>query len=213
MSARYPDYDVQRKRQGPSWNEPTRQVIDARLMVPREPRFFEAAEWRTLEAICARIVPQPANRPPVPLAALIDGKAGSGHGDGYRDARMPPLAQAWRLGLAAVDAEALTLHQRPFAELEASEQDALLAAMQRGELHHPAWNGMPAKLFFSNRLVHDVTTLYYSHPQSWNDIGFGGPASPRGYVRLASDRRDAWEPAEAHPGQERRARELNRDVR
>src|SRR5690606_16430760 len=81
MSARYPGYDVQSKRNGPSWNEPTRQVIDARLAVPREPRFFDAGEWRTLQALCARIVPQPANRPPVPLAALIDGKAAAGRGD------------------------------------------------------------------------------------------------------------------------------------
>ena len=35
MNNRYPDYDVLRKRQGPSWNEPSRQVVDRRLAVPR----------------------------------------------------------------------------------------------------------------------------------------------------------------------------------
>ena len=213
MSARYPDYDVQRKRQGPSWNEPSRQVLDARVAVPREPRFFDAGEWHTLQALCARIVPQPHGRAPVPLAALIDAKAASGRGDGYRDARLPPLPQAWRLSLAALDAEAQAQYQCPFATLGADRQDQLLGAMQCGELQHPAWSGVPPALLFSNRLLHDISSAYYSHPQSWNDIGFGGPASPRGYVRLASNQRDAWEPAEAHPGQEQRARELNRHVR
>jgi hypothetical protein len=45
-------------------------------------------------------------------------------------------------------------------------------------------------------------TCYYGHPTAWSEIGFGGPASPRGYVRMDFDRRDPWEAAEAKPGQE-----------
>ena len=37
---RYPGYDVLAKRNTPSWNEQTRQVIDRRLATPREPRFL-----------------------------------------------------------------------------------------------------------------------------------------------------------------------------
>ena len=54
--------------------------------------------------------------------------------------------------------------------------------------------------------------LFYSHPTAWNEIGFGGPASPRGYVRLDGDHRDAWEAAEATPGQEKKAERENRHV-
>ena len=71
MSARFPGYDVLSKRHSPSWNEKTRQVIDARLALPREPRFLSPGEFRILDAICGRIVPQPGNRPPVPLAAMV----------------------------------------------------------------------------------------------------------------------------------------------
>ena len=39
-------------------------------------------------------------------------------------------------------------------------------------------------------------------PTAWNEIGFGGPASPRGYVRMGLDRRDPWEAVEATPGEE-----------
>jgi len=213
MSDRYPDYDVLRKRQGPSWNEPSRQVVDRRLAVPREPGFFNPTQWRTLQAVCARIVPQPTDRPPIPVAALVQMKVGENRGDGYRDARLPPLQQAWPLGLDALDSESHQRHRRPFAQLPAREQDDLLTAMQRDELKSVAWQGMPVAAFFSHRVVHDISAAYYSHPTAWNELGFGGPASPRGYVRLAEDRRDSWEAAEAHPGDEAKARELNRHVR
>lgn len=213
MKPRYPGYDVQSKRQGLSWNEPTRRAVDERLAV-HGPQFLEADLWRTLNAVCARIVPQPGDRAPVPVAALVDGKLFANRGDGFRDVRQPPLRKAWQLGLAALDAEARARHDKGFAELSGTEQDALLQAMQEGALDHPAWQGMPPALFFSQRLVHDITAAYYAHPTAWSEIGFGGPASPRGYVRLDSDKRDAWEAAEARRDEdEPNARELNRRVR
>lgn len=209
MSPRYPGYDVLAKRHTPSWNEKTRRVIDQRLAVPREPRFFTAPEFQTLEAVCARIVPQPVSRPPVPIAALVDNKLVQGHGDGYRDAGLPPMREAWRRGLAALDAEARRTHSAPFHALHASEQDALLQAAQDGRLANPEWQGMNSKLFFSKRLLLDIVTAYYGHPTAWSEIGFGGPASPRGYVRMDFDRRDPWEAAEAKPGQEQQAAKDN----
>ena len=74
--------------------------------------------------------------------------------------------------------------------------------MQQGELTGEAWGGMPCKLFFEHRVIPDITHAYYAHPTAWNEIGFGGPASPRGYVRMGLDRRDPWEAVEAKPGEE-----------
>ena len=39
---------------------------------------------------------------------------------------------------------------------------------------------------------------FYSHPWAWNEIGFGGPAYPRGYANLGLDRREHWERPEHH---------------
>jgi hypothetical protein len=212
MSERYPGYDVLAKRQTPSWNEQTRRVIDQRLALPREPRFLGAAEFRTLEAVCARIVPQPRTRPPVPLAAMVDAKLHEGRGDGYRDHRLPPMGEAWRLGLRAIDSEAAQRHGARFDALEPDEQDALLRAAQDGRLAHAAWQGMDCAVFFAKRLLLDIVTAYYGHPTAWNEIGFGGPAGPRGYVRMEFDRRDPWEAAEATPGGEREAARENARV-
>jgi hypothetical protein len=209
MSARYPDYDVLAKRHTPSWNEKTRRVIDQRLAVPRAPRFLSNEEFQTLDAVCARIVPQPATRPPIPVAALIDNKLYQDKRDGYRDHRLPPLRDAWRRGLRALDAEARERCGGAFHTLSADEQDALLRAAQEGRLANAAWEGMSSKLFFAKRLLTDIVKAYYGHPTAWNEIGYGGPASPRGYVRMDFDRRDPWEAAEAKPGQEAEAARIN----
>jgi hypothetical protein len=209
MIERYPGYDVLAKRHTPSWNEKTRQVIDERLALPREPRYLSQAEWLVLEAICDRILPQPRTRPPVPLAAMLDAKLFENRGDGYRDYRLPPLRAAWQRGLHAIDAEARRRHSVGFAALNAAEQDALLRAVQQGALSDSRWEGVPPAIFFAKRLLPDIVTLYYAHPTAWNEIGFGGPASPRGYVRMDFDRRDPWEAAEAKPGRETEAAREN----
>ncbi|HEY1749678.1 MAG TPA: gluconate 2-dehydrogenase subunit 3 family protein [Caulobacteraceae bacterium] len=214
MTERFPGYDVLSKRGTPSWNDQTRAVVDARLAIdPEAHAFFTDAEWRTLKAVCARIVPQPPDRPqPAPVAAMIDEKMAAGGSDGYRDARMPPMGEAWRRGLAALDAEAAARHGRSFDALAPAEQDGLLTATQEGYLMGDAWGGMQPALFFNQRIIPDIVSAYYAHPVAWNEIGFGGPAAPRGYVRTDFDRRDPWEASEARPGREDQALRENRRV-
>lgn len=207
MSERYPGYDVLSKRQTESWNETTRQVVDRRLAIPREPRFFSSTEWQILNAVCDRIMPQPKDRPPVPLAAYVDQKITDGLLDGYRYAQLPPQGEAWQRGLAALEQSANEAHGCSFHDLPSERQDALLKRMQQGELVGDGWGGMPCKLFFNHRVIPDIIHAYYAHPTAWNEIGFGGPASPRGYVRMGLDRRDPWEAAEVNLGDDIRRTE------
>jgi Gluconate 2-dehydrogenase subunit 3 len=214
MSDRYPGYDVLKKRDSPSWNQQTRAVIDRRLAInPDHHRFLNDTEWRTLRALCDRIVPQPPDREHVvPLAAMIDAKLDRNERDGYRDAGLPPLRDAWRRGLAALEEESWSRHGRGFHTLAPSDQDELLEAVQHGHTQSAAWGTMPPDVFFAKRALHDIVSAYYAHPAAWNEIGFGGPASPRGYVRLNFDRRDPWEASEARPGREAIARRENARV-
>lgn len=210
---RYPGYDVLAKRDTPSWNAKTREVIEQRLATPDVPRFFGADEWAIADALCRRILPQTDEGDPVSLVALLDAKLLANHGDGFREARMPYMRDAWRRGLAAIDGEAKARHDgRGFAVLTDRERDALLRSMQDGEVSADRWSGLDAKAFFERRILVDVPALYYAHPKAWNEIGFGGPASPRGYVRLDGDRPDPWEAAEAEPGHEQAAQSENRHV-
>lgn len=233
LRTRYPGYDVMRKRDTPSWDDATREVIDARLAQRNTPSFCNDVQWRTLDALCTVIVPRsraetqetpssnegtPADRlrwrqASVPVAALVDMKLFHDGRDGYRDARLPPLREAWRIGLAALDAESRRAYRAAFADVGDTHRRDLVTRMQRGELADPAWEGMACDVFFSLRVLHDIASAYYAHPQAWNEIGFGGPANPRGYVRMQANRRDPWEAAEATPGNEARALEENRRAR
>ena len=226
-ASRYPGYDVLLKRDTPSWDDVTREVIDARLATRNTPRFCNDVQWRTLCALCAVLVPHAYRRdanggeagtpqwsePLVPVAALVDGKLFADEREGYRDARLPPLRDAWRIGLAALDTESRQACGAGFADIDDTRRRALVTRMQQGHLTDAAWQGMPSNVFFELRALHDVSNAYYSHPHSWNEIGFGGPANPRGYVRMQANRRDPWEAAEATPGNETRALAENRRAR
>ena len=195
----YPGYDVLAKRDTVSWDPVTRDVVEERLATPLKPRFFDPTQWAAVVALCHCVVAQPDDRPAVPVAALLDARLFKDQGDGWRDARLPPLCDAWRIGLAALNAESRAAHEEVFAQVKQEQQMTLLGSMQRGELHDGEWHGMPPDLFFSERVLHDLYGAYYSHPTAWSEIGFGGPANPRGYVRLIADRRDPWEGIEVAP--------------
>jgi hypothetical protein len=212
MTNLYPGYDVLAKRRTPSWNEKTRAVIDHRLAVPREPRFLSPELFVILEAFCARILPQPFDRPPVPLAALVDTKLFTNLQDGFRYSQMPDQGEAWRRGLMALDEAARAHYDRGFTALSGEQQDDVLRRMERGELSGGALGDMPAEMFFEHRAVLDIVSSSYAHPTAWSEMGFGGPASPRGYVRMGLDRRDPWEAAESKPDEEYHALRENQGV-
>jgi hypothetical protein len=212
MTDQYPGYDVLAKRRTPSWNEKTREVINHRLVVPREPRFLSPELFAVLDAACRRIVPQPSDRPPVPLAAYVDTKLYERKLDGFRYAQMPEQGEAYRQGLAGLEEAAKAQHACAFTALTQEAQDDILSQAQQDKLSGGAWGGMSSEMFFKHRLMLDTVSAYYAHPTAWSEMGFGGPASPRGYVRMKLDRRDPWEAVEAKPGEEDRARRKNSNV-
>ncbi|MGZ4619257.1 MAG: hypothetical protein ACXV3F_11180 [Frankiaceae bacterium] len=58
-----------------------------------------------------------------------------------------------------------------------------------------------------------AATAFYSHPWAWNEIGFGGPAYPRGYQNLGLDAREHWERPEQHPANPAAAVERTHEAR
>lgn len=189
----YAPYDVLDKWSTPSFNDVTRGVLRERLYRVPERRFFTEAEFALLEALCARLVPQDDRETPVPIAPWIDADLAEGRGEGFRRPDTPPAAEAWRKGLAGIEAEARARRGHPFAALDAADQDALLHAVQSGEVDPQGFGGVDPAHFFTQVLLKAAAGVYYSHPDAWSEIGFGGPASPRGYVRMELDERDPWE--------------------
>jgi gluconate 2-dehydrogenase subunit 3-like protein len=196
----YPAYDVLDKWDSPSWNDQTRAAVGERMDDVPPRRFLNEAQWSLLEAIAARLIPQPDREEPVPIVPWIDDMLHRNAGPGYRYADMPPMRDAWRQGLAAIAAEAGNLHGKSFEQLSPAEQDALLRDVEHNRVDSRYWRDLPAGGFFKHHLLKEVVGIYYAHPAAWSEIGFGGPASPRGYVRLGFDERDPWEAKEVPAG-------------
>ncbi len=195
----YPGYDVLQKWDTPSWNDITREVVSKRLNEIPPRRFFSEPQYETLVAVCHRVMPQPERSDPVPIAPWLDAKLHDGQGTGTRFESLPPEPECWRRGIDAIEAEAQQRYHRAFAALDAAEQDLILRALEQGEAQAPAWDDLDAKSFMRHVLLREIVGIYYAHPDAWSEIGFGGPASPRGYVRLAENRRDPWEAVEHAP--------------
>ncbi len=112
---------------------------------------------------------------------------------GYRYEGMPPQREAWRAGLAGVHQAARALRGRPFVELAAEDQDAILRCIEGGSPPGDAWEGLDVKRFFASVLCDTAVTTYYAHPLEWNETGYNGPSSPRGHVRKWIGGVDPWE--------------------
>ncbi|GHC68194.1 gluconate 2-dehydrogenase subunit 3 family protein [Streptomyces cinnamoneus] len=177
----------------PTWDTATAGVVLARLGPRRQPslRFFTPAEEAAAEALLDLVLARSAEDPPVPVLSVIDARLATGEGDGWRYADVPEDPEAWRRSLAALDEEARLRHDgRVFAELGHGDRDRLLRHVL--QLGGRDWYGMPAAHVWS-LWTRYACEAYYAHPSAWDEIGFGGPAYPRGYLRLGRGRRETWE--------------------
>lgn len=189
----YPGYDVM-SQQG-HWDDATRALILQRIRVVPPIHFFNDAEVQLLMKVVDRIMPQD-DRPPdqrVPIVPWIDHRCFYDIIDGFRYDDMPPEPEAWRMGLRGIDQVARSLHQQAFVDLDEAAQDKVLGVIAEGKPPGSVWEHMPAHRFWSAILMRIITSIYYAHPTAWNEIGFGGPAYPRGYASLNHGLPEPWE--------------------
>lgn len=164
---------------------------------PYKPAFFNAAEWAFVSAAVARLIPSDATGPGAIEAGVpefIDRQMDQvfGHGAlwymqgpfvetapefGYQ-AKLPPR-DVYRAGIAATDEHCKkTFSGKTFAQLDASQQDTLLKALESGELK---FDILSSKTFFGF-LLQNTKEGYLSDPMhggnkdasAWKMIGFPG---------------------------------------
>ncbi|HVW85621.1 MAG TPA: gluconate 2-dehydrogenase subunit 3 family protein [Bryobacteraceae bacterium] len=178
------------------WDARTREVILDRVTNVPPIRFFTEEQARLMEAICHHILPQDDHdeQHRIPILPWIDQRLYDDSHDGYRYEDMPPDREAYRLALQAIEEISRKLHGRAFTEIGDREQDELLQTIHDGNppAAHEIWSRMPVERFWM-LLVQDCVTAYYSHPFAWDEIGFGGPAYPRAYMRLERGEAEPWE--------------------
>ena len=190
MHGRYPDYDVLAEQD--HWDDVTRDIVVDRATNVPEFRFFTPEERDTLTAFADVVLAQDSE-PRIPALAYVDEKLFRGERDGYRYFDMPDDDEVWRRVARGLDG---------FAVLALPDQLDVCHRFSKGVLYGGVWETMNVSRAWSLVLRY-LTQAFYAHPWSWNEIGFGGPAYPRGYSRFGSPHlqgaeREAWEGKQAY---------------
>jgi hypothetical protein len=198
MIGRYPDYDV--LAEAPHWDDVTRKTVLARVENVPPFRFFDAGERETVKAFCDTVTAQD-HEPRIPVAAYVDEKLHTGSLDGYQYFDMPDDRDVWRLIVRGLDEEARAVGAPSFGEAGLVTRVEICRRFSEAKLHGRTWHELNLSRAWSVALRH-ICAAFYAHPWAWNEIGFGGPAYPRGYSRfgsphLDSAEREEWEGRQA----------------
>jgi hypothetical protein len=187
---RFTGFDV--LSQASTWDPVTAGVVLRRLGPPSPLRFFTPPEEAIANPLLDLLLDQ-WDEPKVPVLAMIDERLTEDRTDGWHYADLPEDGQAWRESLAALNQATIDRHGHPFPECRSAAQAAIV--QQVVDAGDGDWRGLPAAHVWS-LWTRYATTAFYAHPWAWNEIGFGGPAYPRGYKNIGLDKREPWETRE-----------------
>jgi hypothetical protein len=197
MADRFPGFDV--VGQAPYWDQVTAEVVLART-APQPPlKFFTGPAAACAAALFDLLTGQQDavdDGAKVPVLEMVDARLAAGETDGWRYADMPEDGQAWRDTLGYLDSDAQLRCGAGFADAPQGDQMALLQAVL--ELTSENWHGLPAAQVWS-LWTRYACTAFYSHPQAWAEIGFPGPAYPRGYKNAGVGKLEPFEVADSRP--------------
>ena len=150
--------------------------------------------------MCDRLLGQDEDGgPKVEVVPQIDARLAELETDGWRYADMPEDGQAWRDSLRFLDEDSRAACSGELAVLSLADQRAVIQAVQ--DLAAKDWHGLNAAHVWS-LWTRYACTAFYAHPSAWNEIGFPGPAYPRGYKNPGVDAREPFEVADAHPSRD-----------
>ena len=130
---------------------------------------------------------------------MVDAGLAAGETDGWRYADMPEDGQAWRDTLGYLDEDAHARCGTGFADAPERDQAEIIQVVQ--DDGHDEWHGMSAPHVWSLWTSY-ACTAFYSHPYAWTEMGFPGPAYPRGYKNLGVGRLEPFEVADRRPAED-----------
>jgi len=189
--ARFPGLDV--LRDATSWDAVTAGVV-LRRVGPQPPvRFFTIEQEAVARPLLDLILDQHED-PRVPVFEMVDQRLAELSTDGWHYEDLPPDPDAWVRSLEALGENARVRFGRVYADCQDEERATLLRdLLERGDR---PWHGMRADRVWSLWSRY-ACTAFYSHPWAWNEIGFPGPAYPRGYKNPGINAREPREVPDA----------------
>jgi Gluconate 2-dehydrogenase subunit 3 len=189
VTRRFPGFEV--LDQAPHWDQVTKDLIEARVRTsPQAVTFFTANERACAHALLNDLTGQDRDDALVPVTRMVEARLAAGQTDGWRYEDMPEDGQAWRDCLGFLDEDARAKYGCSFADCGEPDQCELIQAVQ--DIGSGGWHGLNAAHVWS-LWTRYACTAFYAHPTAWAEIGFPGPAYPRGYKNAGVDGREPFE--------------------
>lgn len=180
------------------WDPATSGAVMARLGRQPAMRFLTDVEEAAANALFNQLLGQ-KEEPRIPVVQMVDARLAEGQTDGWHYDDMPEDGIAWKQSLAWLDTDARLRSGHTFAGTSWHGQTRVLQSIQN--LGTNDWHGWHAARVWGLWSRY-ACTAFYSHPWAWDEIGFAGPAYPRGYKNLGIDVRDPVEVRDAYPDQD-----------
>ena len=198
----YPDYNVFAGED--HWDDHTREIVRKRLEPTGSTQKLTGEQVEILRAAAALLLDDGRSSLLDYVIKHFDHKLQSDIGESQRKVGVPPFSVLLKQGLFALNELARNENGAAFTALTPEQQTSLLVALENNTVTLTGEDGQPVppKDFFQN-VLSEVVSAHYSHPQIWSEIGYGGPAYPRGYVRLEVGLTDPWEARKSGEAAER----------
>ena len=194
-TGRFPGFAV--LGQARHWDPVTAELIAARTGPPPRPRFFTEPERAAAAVLLDQLTGQCDEPMGVPVLEMVDARLAAGETDGWRYADMPEDGQAWRDTLGYLDKDAHDRCGTSFAAAPRHDQAAIIQAVQDAS----EWHGLNAPRVWS-LWTRYACTAFYSHPYAWSEMGFPGPAYPRGYKNAGVGKLEPFEVRDTRPAED-----------
>ena len=187
----YPTYDVMNEKN--HWDDHTQSIVTSRIMNEEKSQFLTMKEKQMLKRICAHLAYDDRKEIIQFVIDHIDQSLASSIGEGQRKQGVLKADFLVREGLRVLNEQAKERFINPYAELEPEKQQAMLKEISKQQTASSAPWGNIAPADFFKKLLTLTVEAYCSYPTVWSEMGHGGPAYPRGYIRTQMGQLDPWE--------------------
>lgn len=189
----YPDFNVMDEEN--HWDPHTRQIVrkrtDTQSFFPLQ--YLTGQEANTLFQLCAILLDDDR----IPIISFVvhhfDSTLAAKLGESQRKTGVPKQSDLIRSGLDLLNKACAQIYGSTFDILKEESKKEVVGNLMQGNFTLQFKQiTIPVKDFIQ-KISSETTAAYFSHPEIWSEIGYAGPAYPRGYVRTEFGLTDPWE--------------------
>lgn len=185
----YPTYDVYSEKN--EWDTGTQEVLHKRVH-PVEGSMLTADMKRTLQAIAKSLFPSHIGEQTLSISMNLDQRLTNKKLKAFPKGAAHSKEQIILQGLTFAEHESILEDKKPFFQLSDDEKHEKLHRWRVNKGNNEVWTPIKSSLFYTT-ITAELLKLIYSDPSVWSNIGFGGPAYPRGYYAFGPKQFDNWE--------------------